>query len=203
MICTKEKLAEQVLRLINGGDINYEENLDSREIQLYITQAVGQLVKTGFLQSKGMETGEIDGSLIVTFPNKVVSKDTFGYYVQLPSATVSLMEGRGVHEVGDNGGAFIPTMNGFYSAFKELDSRNLQGETGYYIENGKVRFFNVQDFDDHVVYLKLVAAFDGIDEDEEMYLPLDMQEVIVKTAAALFSQGPQVDKVSDNVDDEV
>jgi hypothetical protein len=201
--CTKEKLAEQVLRIINGGDINQEESLDSRDIQLYLSQAVALVVNRRFLEGKGMETGEVDGNMVLTFPDIEVEKDSMGYYAILPSCTVGLMEGRGIHEVGDKGGVFIPAPNGFSRNFECLDSITLQGSVGYFPEDGKVRFFNVENFDDHVVYMKLTAAFDGIEEDRVISIPLDIQNEIVSTAVSVFSQTPQVDKVTDNIDDEV
>lgn len=202
-VCTKERLAEQVLRILNGGDINYEENLDNRDIQLYIEQAVAILVKRGFLQSKGGEVGEINGSLVLTFPNIVVKEDFMGFFAEIPSCTVGLMEGRGIHEVGDNGGAYIPTMNGWAALSEGLDGVNLEGRIGFYQDNKILRFFNTNNFKDHVVYMKLVAAFDAIDEDVQINIPLDMQAEIINLTIELFAKTPQVDKVSDNVDDEI
>ncbi len=202
-ICTLEKLAEQALRIINGGDVNYEEDLDSRDIQLYITQALGALVRRGFFETKNDLIGEVNGNLVLTFPNVAVQKDSAGFFAKLPSCTVGLMEGRGIHEVGDSGGTYIPSMNGWANSFTSLDSLRLQGQVGYYPENNTVRFFNVKDFDGHRVYLKLVAAYDAIQEDQEIAIPMDMQLEIVSQTVQLFSQTPSEDKVSDNVDDEI
>ena len=202
-VCTKERLAEQALRIINGGDINYEEDLDLRDLQVYITQAVAAVVRRGFLEGKNDIVGEVNGNLVLTFPNVEVKKDAMGYYADLPSCTVGLMEGRGIHEVGDEGGAFIPTMNGWANNFTSLDAIQLQGQVGYFPENKTVRFFNVENFDNHQVYLKLLAAFDAIDEETEIAIPLELQLEIVTQTVELFSQTPQEDKVSDNVDDEI
>ena len=200
-VCTKESLADQALRIINGGDINYEEDLDIRDIQVYITQAIGFAVKRGFFETKNDEVGEVIDNMIMTFPNIVVEKDGMGYYAQLPSCTVGLIEGRGIHEVGDEGGPFIPTKNGWSRSFPSIDSIQLEGNVGYFSENKTVRFFNVKNFDDHKVYLKLVAAYDAIEEDREISIPLDVQHEVIATAVQLFSNTSPEDKVADNVDD--
>jgi len=201
VFCTIERLAEQALRIINGGDINYEEDLDERDLQMYIIQAIGALVKRGFLQSKGTEVGEVDGNLILTFDDIVVKQDAKGFFATLPSCTVGLMEGRGIHEVGDENGAFIPTMNGFTSLYEGLDAVKLEGRIGYFPENGTVRFFNESNFKDHTVFMKLTAAYDAIEPDAEISIPLDMQQEIVGLAVQLFGQLPNTDEVPDNVDE--
>ena len=198
--CTIERLAEQSLRIINGGDINYEEDLDERDLQMYVIQAIGALTKRGFLQSKGTEVGEIDGNLILTFNNIAVQQDSRGFFAIIPSCTVGLMEGRGIHEVGDDENAFILTMNGFTTLYQGLDSFNLEGRIGYFAENGTVRFFNESNFKNHTIYMKLTAAYDAIEPDAEISIPLDMQQEIVGLTIQLFSQVPKSDKVPDNED---
>lgn len=76
MATTKNKLAEQIIRIVSGGSANRSSDLDSREVILFIEQERDSLVFRDYLQNRNFDDNDIHGDWITTLRNVPIKKST-------------------------------------------------------------------------------------------------------------------------------
>jgi hypothetical protein len=74
MATTKNKLAEQIIRIVEGGNSNRASDIDSREVILFIEQERDALVYREFLGNKNMNEHDIHGDWITTVRGLPITK---------------------------------------------------------------------------------------------------------------------------------
>lgn len=189
---SKYRLAEQSQRLILGGNPTDDREVTTTELMLYVEQCLGQLVKLNYFQNKQEGESTVNGDFIYSFEDVGVKQDEAKslFYSELPATSMALPHDMGVYGIScmkDQRNAFVRVPNGFMSLYNGLASSNLEGRQGYFLENKRVYYPNM-DVADNIkgVLMKLVVPLGGIEPDEEINIPLDFQHDIVNKTTELF-----------------
>lgn len=207
MNTSKKQLAEQVIRFLSGGNTTNDEELDLRELILYVSQALASIVRIRYYQNKAEGDDYINGLFIYSFKNVLVQKDEDlnQYYAELPASTMDLPNDSAVHFVGymqDQSKPIRRVPNGFIGISDGLSAGYLEGNSGFYVEGRNIYIVNIKKGEDPCkLLIKLVVAFGDIDEDKEIFMPLDVQDEIIAKAVQLYGvqkQSPK-DVLNDNI----
>ena len=100
MAVTKKMLAEQVLRIIQGGSIRDDAEIDIREIMLSVEQERDRLIKQELFQSMQMGEYNINGSFISSYKVPVKEEEDTGlFYSEVPVTPISLPNDMGLFQV--------------------------------------------------------------------------------------------------------
>lgn len=183
------KLAEQVMRLLNGGDYSPSESkYDIREIAIAVEQASAKLIRLRTFEE--WRTGESNslGQYLATFTGQEIKRDTIRNlsYIDIPAKFISLPKGRGVHSIGPEGNEFVKYIPVGVGALNFVGIRQapfLQGNSGYWLEGSKAYFSN--ELKGNVV-IKLITGAD---------LVADMESDIVTQVYSLYRTEKPEDKI--------
>lgn len=157
------RLSEQVMRLLNGGDYSPSESKwDIREVAIAVEQASAKLIRLRTFEE--WRTGESNslGQYLATFTGQEIKRDTVRNlsYIDIPAKYISLPKGRGVHSIGPEGNEFvkyIPLDAGALNFTNIRQAPFLQGNSGYWLEGRKAYFSN--ELSGNVV-IKLITGSD-------------------------------------------
>jgi len=140
------KIAEQVMRLLNGGDYSVSESKwDIREIELSASQYASKLIRMRAFEEYAMGEGQSFGQYLATFVGEEIKRDTVRNlsYIDIPEKFISLPKGRGVHSIGPEGNEFVKYIPCNPDVLNFTGTRNapfLQGNVGYWVEGMKALF---------------------------------------------------------------
>jgi hypothetical protein len=206
MRVSKEILAEQAKLIIQGGLSNPDTELDLREIILFVEQAFGSVVKTQIFQNRQEGIQDINGQFIYSFviPIGMDARQGLPYSV-LPANTLNLPYDQGVYDVSftkDRSTNFKRVPNNFLSLTRGLKIGGLGGNIGFYVEGNRLYYVNLpEDNEIEEIMVKLVSPIQGLDDNESVEIPLEIQEEIVKRTVQMYGlqHGQNFDEVNDNV----
>lgn len=199
-------IAEQCRLILSGGKITADFRPSEQEMILFARQAFSTLVRLSFFENKKEGDSFVDGGFIYTFDDVEVSKDLNKdlYYSELPSSTIVLPQEIGIYQIcpmKNQGDFYIPLRNGFNALMQGLDVGQLEGRFGYYVEGKRIYYtFKPVDAPESVM-MKLVVALDQLTGDDMIFMPKDMELMIVQQAVQLYQveKGIQPDLENDNV----
>ena len=184
------RIAEQVERII--GKFTQESPVTRQELILHVKQRIARKTMERFYSTKSEEVAVVDGALVVPFKGVPVQydNDENNYFIELPSSSTSLLYGMNIKDVAPSKNpkkAYIPVINGFNGLYEGMDSSRLQNRTGYYPENDRLVFVNMDITNNpESVNLRIVAPLDGVDDEARVNIPSDMQAEIVVEIASLY-----------------
>ena len=192
MAVTKAQMAEQVLRLIAGGDSSPDLKLDVRDVELLIDEALGYVIKASFWENRKSGESEINSDFVTAFEDVEVRQDAKKNlrYSELPAKKIILPNDMGVYQVSrmeDQENTFKRMPNGALGIFKGLPAADLEGEIGYFVEGDRIYYNKNLDFNyQKKVLIKMVVSASSLDDDATLPIPGDMElqllELIVKFA---------------------
>lgn len=192
-LTTYERVAEQVERRLSIYTI--DSDILRPELILAIKQRVSLKILTRFYQIKNEEGwGEIDGAFIYTFKNISVAKDDDmdAYFAPLPSSYPDLLYGMGIKQVSPSKEPktfYVPVKNGFEGLYKDLGAEKLEGSIGYYPENFRIYFVNMDGSNNPPsVLIKITLPLDGIAPNTQVNIPSDIQAEVIEEVVAMYSQ---------------
>ena len=191
MATTKARLAEQVLRIVQGGYLSDDSDIDSREVILFIEQERDTLVKRMIFESMKIGEFDINGDFISTFDVEVKSDSSLGLYIDTPHTPIHLPNDAGYHDLTlktDHSVSFIRKSNNASSLFKGLPSENMLNNPNYYIEGSRA-YLKSEPMG--VAYgtllsLKLILSSRDIEDNEPLPIPADAEALIIKSVAQLY-----------------
>lgn len=188
------RLAEQVMRLLNGGDYNPSDSKwDIREIEIAVGQASAKLIRLRIFEEYRSGEPNSFGQYLATFVGEEIKRDKTRNlsYIDIPAKYISLPKGRGVHSIGPEGNEFIkyiPIDAGMLSFTDIRTAPFLQGNAGFWLEGSKA-FFTKEISGNAVV--KLITGND---------LVADMETDIVTQVYSVYRTEKPEDKVIDAKD---
>tara|TARA_R110000787_G_scaffold284584_2_gene398489 strand:+ start:15961 stop:16587 length:627 start_codon:yes stop_codon:yes gene_type:complete len=207
METTKRQIAEQVLRLINSGDVTSDNDIDIREIILAVEQERDRLVRLRLFESLQMGEMIVAGDVISSFDNVLIKKDLVKdmLYSELPGNPLSLPNDYGVWQVSyqkNQKSSFIRMPNGSMGLYNGLPSSALGGRDGFFVEGNKIYYNDsVSDCCGNTILLKMVLNSGSISNDVSFPIPADVQSEVIKNVTQLFSIQKQFphDEQNDNI----
>lgn len=207
MAVTKRQLAEQAQRIILGGTQTADREVFIQELLLAVNQAFANAVKLSLFNNKREGENDVNGSFIYSFDDVPVSFDNNKklYYSELPATYIDLPTDLGVAMVslmeGQND-AFVRVPQNFLSLTRGLQSGSLLGRSPFWVENTRLYFPSIKSSDNITkVLVKLIAGIDSIDDDQNVGIPLDIQDQIVRTVVQMYmvEQTNAKDELNDDI----
>jgi hypothetical protein len=120
---TYNKLAEQIILFMSGGDKSRDSELEFEDVVLLVRQAVAEYVKMEVFTDSKIE-GNLDAGFQYIYTQKNVSvvwdEANCECYALIPVVPMSIPGNRGVKSVEPNknpGKAFLPINPGTYSMY--------------------------------------------------------------------------------------
>lgn len=197
MATSKKKIADQALMIISGGMPTRDSAIHIQEILIAVEQAFATVVKGSWFQNKNEGISELNGTYVYTFKNQLILKDDDlnQWYTDLPASYIDLPHEIGIQTVafmpiprtntqpvsqGSQDDAIVRVPNGFLSLTRDLEVAGLSGRIGYYVEGTRIYYVNMNTSNyGSKVMIKLNVSLDGIDEDELINIPPEIQKQIV------------------------
>jgi hypothetical protein len=205
-LSTKKQIAEQVMRLVVGGDPSAGGRLHILEIYKALEQSINRLIKAQqFKETYAVGETIPDGCVLATYENvsvvqwKDVSKST------LPAMPVALPKGMGVFEIAlqDDafGAEFIPIQPGqFTMALAQRLMNDLLGQVGYEPIGPEVVYTKDLTGEGVTEVRMRLVVMDASKYGEYDMLPIsaDMEASVVEELVNLFRSEPNNPKPNDN-----
>lgn len=200
------QMAEQILRLLAGGDIPSDFEIKEGEIILAIGQERDKLVRLRKFEDEKMGSEyAISPSFLSIYNSVEIKKDETRdlYYSELPGKPMSLTRDEGVWEISFTQGDWdsfkrIPT--GSTSLFNGLEASNLEGHIGYTREGEKIYYRGMpKDLSSNKVLMKLVLDSGSVDPNDPLPMPSDMEADVINLVLRRFM--PSVTKPDDKLND--
>ncbi len=188
-MASKIRIAEQS-RLLLGGKPSLQE------LMLYANQAFATVVMENWWANKSQGENDINGNFIYAFNDNDILLDTPKniYYSVLPSSFL----GNIPHEMGiphvsymeSYNKPFIRLSNGMPALFQGLQSSNFDGNDTFFVENNRIYLPTISTSTSCTskLLIKLVVALDGINDQEQISIPPDIEAKIVAMCVAMYSQ---------------
>lgn len=217
MATTKRMLGEQALRIIQGGAVRDDAEIDIREIMMNIEQERDKLIKQDLFQSMQMGEYNINGSFISTYVVSV-SNDSVKKmkYSDIPVTPISLPNDMGLFQVSfveDQYNSFIRMSNGALGLYNGLSSNKLLGRIGYFVESSlnidcntasgvRVYYNDAMISCKKNVLIKVVATSGDIGEDDPFPIAPEMESLIIRSVVELYSvmRNALSDEQNDNIE---
>lgn len=186
MATTLYKIAEQAQRRIAGGQPSRDTAVKIQELIISVQQAFAQVVKLNLFENRKAGEYDINGSFIYSFDNVPVSYDSNKelYYSDLPSTYIALPNEMGIVQISSMKSqfkSFVRVNPNFLAQSYGLKIAGLLGNKGYWAENNKVYYVNMDKLNaNDNVLVKLVVALDSIDPyEDEIGLSPEIQDTIL------------------------
>lgn len=202
---TREIIAEQAQRIINGGTPTPETEVRKEELVIYVDQAFTRYIKQSFYENRQEGSRYINGSFIYSFAEDV-QYDTIRkrYYANIPSTYVNLPLGIGLYQVSpieDEYNSMIPVNPNFMAMTSGLAVGNLENNKGYFVENTRMIFVNIDSTDKlKTVLVKLVGGIQAEESMDNIDISADAQADLVEMVVRLYTQQDQtaIDDTNNN-----
>jgi len=208
MATTKHRLAEQIQRILNSGDISHDNEIDKRELILALEQERDRLIRMRLKESLQQGERTIPGDIVSTFDSIPIRKDKTKklLYSVLPERPMSLFNDMGITHVSytaDQYNAFIRMKNGSLSLYNGLLSSDLGGRGGYWMEGDRI-YYNkgVDDCCGNTIILKMILNSGDYDADAVFPIPADLEIEVVRNVVQLYSpmKAAPNDELNDNLE---
>ena len=208
MATTKKQLAEQVIRILNSGDVTNDNSIDPRELLLAIEQERDRLVRLRLFESLSQGEGDIPGDVVSTFDSITIKKDVVKnlLYSSLPGRIMSLPRDMGILHVSytkDQYNAFIRMPNGSLSLYNGLVSSMIGGRGGYWLEGDRIYYNNsVDDCCGNTVIIKMIMNSGDVDPNDIFPIPPDMESEVIRNVIQLYApmKSAPNDEQNDNLE---
>jgi len=189
---TKAKIAEQVQRILEGGDVTRDDNRDIRELMLSVGQVRDNLVYRSLMQQFSADEWEIGSDYLASYTVTVTDE-----VATLPVTPLELMDNRGIYSVvytNDPTLSVIPVNNTFQPLYRNLEASHLEGRIGYKILGKTLTLINTTTggVPESLDVLMIPSGID-IDEDEDFPVPPEMVDMIIKEVVNLYQPRPHDD----------
>lgn len=198
-------IAEQVRRILSGGDPSDDSQLDLRDIGLAVQQVRNEIISQKIEKEIKQGSLSIDGSYLTVLESVPIKfdegRDT--YYSDIPVQYAALPMGMGIWRISlmkDKFNNFVRIPSGGTSMFGRMETLGISTRKAYELKGSRVEYLNVTT-DNKEVLMEVVGMVENFDEDTEFQLPADMQGLIVRGVVQILSPQTEIpqDKSNDNV----
>lgn len=161
---TLGQVAELIQRIYEGGDLSPTSKLDFRECIMHCEIALSDIIKTKAEIDFQKGSRDIDGQYVISYKNVSVVKDSDLnlYYSSIPESGISLPNlNSGIVSVSlmkSQNNSFIPLSNGIIGLLGAQDAWCLEGQVGFYVENGNIFFVNGSKLAGKSVLIKMAST---------------------------------------------
>lgn len=209
MSCTKYTLAEQVVRVFNGGEIPVATKLKINEAKLGVEQVLNKMLKLEYLNTN-IPMGELipNGAAIATYEGIAVAQYGTRSKSTLPAMPLKLPRGIGVYQIFDPANLdcpFIPLEMGQQCLLSSQPLINdLLGQVGYEWYGMDIIYTTDLTQPDPIeVTMRLVVMDISQYTDWDILpVPAEMEWDVINEVVKLYMVEPVADKLNDSKDSE-
>lgn len=196
MATTKAKIAEQAMRILSGGHLKPDRNLDEREIMLYLDQVRDDLCKQAVYTSIKNGEYDIDPDFMSYYESVAVQTDANKglKYITLPATRVALPKDMGIYQISpmmNQAEAFIPIKPGQLWMYKSTATINNELNTYYFPVKGNVYFHNIDGAVTELLLILIVSS-SAIAKDAVYPIPPDYEKILVDAIIERFAVAKQI-----------
>jgi hypothetical protein len=201
-MATIPQIREQIIRRLSGGDPSSDSQMDPREIDLYILQAMNAAIKIEYFTNiKAEDNHGVSGQYLYTYTGTIAKDNVRGEeYVEITKPFISLPSEKGILEVEPINGkckTFIPTKSGSFALYRGTPAGNLEGQTGFYVERNKIYFLKpVICQGTSMVRITQICAVD-----ENSIIDPSLEESIIRSVIEMLIPKLPQDRIANNVDE--
>lgn len=206
MPTTKYRLAEQIVRILNGGDVPIATKVHILEAKIAVEQCINRLLKMEYL-SVNLKMGEMipNGASVATYDNILVRQYKTTSASTLPAMPLKLPRGIGIFEIfssEDPDCLYIPLEMGQKSLLNDQPLiNNLLGQVGYSAYGDTIVYtqdLTTPNEDTYVTIRLVVMDISAYDDWSLLPIPADMEAQVIYDVVQLFRQEPVADKIVDS-----
>jgi len=212
MATTKYRLAEQVVRILNGGEIPVSTKVKINEAKLAVEQVLNKMLKMEYL-NVNIPSAELipNGASVATYEGIAVTQyNTTRSKSTLPAMPLKLPRGIGVYQIFDPANMdcpFIPLEMGQLGLLKTQPLINdLLGQVGYEWYGTDIIYTKdlTQPSPITVTMRLVVLDISQYSDYDILPVPADMEWDVINEVVKLFAAEPVGDKLVDpNSSDQV
>jgi len=204
MPTTKYKIAEQVVRLLNGGEIPVASKVKIREVMLAVAQVVNKMLKMEYL-NVNIPSAELipNGASIATYEGIEVEQYGTRSKSTIPAMPLKLPRGIGIYQIFDPANMdcpFIPLEMGQWGLLQSQPLINdLLGQVGYEWYGTDVVFTRdlTQPDPIELTFRLVVLDMSQYSDFDIIPVPADMEADVIQEVYKLFASEPVSDKLVD------
>ncbi len=206
MATTRRKIAEQVQRIIEGGNVSDDTRIDIREIMVLVDQErdslVRQLIEDRFY-TKSTTTNKAELEITGDFITVDSSLSVTSNKVELPSQPITLPNDMGIVRVYSSSNEYIrmPYGGGTSSTNNNPLYHNTVTSTNkkfWYIQGNELYLYQDTSATVSVAY---IATSSSLSDTGTYPIPADMEATIVKNLVDVFTlmKGAEEDYKNNNI----
>src|ERR1044072_1643917 len=202
---TKYRIAEQVVRMLNGGNIPAAAKVKIPEVKIAVEQVLNKLLKMEYL-NLNIPSAEMipNGASVATYEDIPVVQYGTRSKSTLPAMPLKLPRGIGVYQIFDPANVdclFIPLEMGQLGFLKSQPLlNNLLGQVGYEWYGMDIIYStDLTQPDPVTVTMRLVVLDISHYSDYDILpIPSDMEYDVIQEVYKLFANEPIADKLVDS-----
>lgn len=206
MPTTKYKIAEQIVRLVEGGDISVASKVQIPEAKILVEQVLNDLLKTEYLKVNLPGSEMIpNGASVATYDDILVTAYQTTSAATLPAIPLKLPRDIGVFEIYDPADPdclFIPMEMGQHALLKDQPLINdLLGHVGYRRYGDKIVFSRDLTIPNEETTLSMrlvVLDISQYDDWSILPIPADMEARVIQMVAGILRGEPIKDRLVDS-----
>ena len=191
-MATKKSLAEQTLRVIQGGIVSDDSDIDIREIMLFIEQERDALIKGSIFNFKKIGVHEVIGDFLSSY-----SLTSSNNQITLYHSPINLPNGAGIFSVADGAEFYLkrPSSNMYNNAVTKSNRKF------YDVVGNILPFFPIVP-DSTLFTVNLVVSSKSFGENDIFPIPADLESQIIKNTVELYSlmRTANEDNINDRAD---
>lgn len=204
MATTKYKLAEEVVRLLNGGEIPVATKVKILEAKVAVEQVINKMLKMEYLQVN-IPSAELipNGASIATYTDIAVEQYGIRSKSTLPAFPLKLPRGIGVYQIFDPSNMdcpFIPLEMGQWGLLQSQPLiNNLLGQVGYEWYGMDIIYSKdlTQPSPIAVTMRLVVLDISQYSDYDILPVPAEMEWDVIQEVYKLYSTEPIADKLVD------
>ncbi len=213
-MATRKQIAERILRVLQGGAVSIDSDIDIREIMLHVDSERDSLIQDKLIQSyKNIAKVAIQGQTAHTVLGNYVSEATYSTsrdstreqeYITLTHFPIDLPDGAGVlfiKDANDLSVSYGRLASGVESMYSSLPSFTASLKT-YYTMIGNRIYFSDNNPPSKVL-MGLIAASSSLGDLDVYPLSPGDESVIIKSVVELYDlmSAAKKDFINDNIDE--
>lgn len=204
-ICTKARIAEEILLLLSGGRISSATKWHINEIKLSVAQVANQLLKLDYFNElQTMQEFIPNGAAIGTYENNLIVKWSNTSKTTLPVMPMRLPRGLGVYQIfpqSDYYSEFIPLELGQGGIIRSQGLvSDLSGYCGYETSGLDVIFtqdLTIPNINVYVTIRMVILDFNQYSDYDLLPLPPELEWQVKQEVLKLYGMEPIADKLVD------
>lgn len=184
-------MAISLYKIAEKARIVLEKRVSLQVLVSDVASAYATIARQRWFENTQFDEQEIDGAFITTFKNlePTLDLDVDQYYIMIPSTFLSLPHQAGIKWVANmkDSKSWVRIDN--WGLLSGIKAGLMGGRQVYTVEGNRMYFPKMRKDDSECkIILKLAIALDNVDPYDELNIPSDMEDAIVKEVVGIYVQ---------------